>query len=191
MMVGPTKPPRLPIELISAMPAAAERPPSSCGGMAQKTAASDRNPTWAMVKPKTRIHGNGCDATATSRPSAVTAAHAATHPRLVALALDRRERVGAALADVRARRRAREQRALVGRQDVAREGERSGFVARVVGDRVAAERRGAAVEGRSGAGDARSVGAGGAAARTIRVLPDADAAARATAAATSSPAAFC
>ena len=78
MMVGPTKPPRLPIELISAMPAAADRPPSSCGGIAQKTAASDRNPICAMVKPNTRIHGYGCEATATSRPTAVTAAHAAT-----------------------------------------------------------------------------------------------------------------
>jgi hypothetical protein len=53
--VGPTKPPRLPIELISAMPAAAAVPPRKIGGMAQNTLITDRWPTCDSAKLSTMI----------------------------------------------------------------------------------------------------------------------------------------
>ena len=42
MTVGPTNPPRLPTELMSAMPAAAAVPPRTIGGIAQNTPCTDR-----------------------------------------------------------------------------------------------------------------------------------------------------
>jgi hypothetical protein len=42
MAEGPTAPPRLPIALIIAMPAAAAVPPRKIGGIAQNTLITDR-----------------------------------------------------------------------------------------------------------------------------------------------------
>ena len=67
---GPTKPPRLPIELMSAMPAAAALPPRNCGGSAQKTPTSDRCAICESVKLRTRSAMLCCAATASSSPAA-------------------------------------------------------------------------------------------------------------------------
>ena len=47
MIVGPKNPPRLPIALIIAMPAAAAVPPSSIGGIVQNTLITERWPDLA------------------------------------------------------------------------------------------------------------------------------------------------
>ena len=56
IIVGPKNPPRLPIALISAMPAAAAVPPSSIGGIAQNTLITERWPTWQIVNASTSMY---------------------------------------------------------------------------------------------------------------------------------------
>ncbi len=75
---GPTKPPRLPIELMSAMPAAAALPPRNCGGSAQNTPTSDRWAIWDSVKLSTRSTMLCCAPTASSSPADDVMAQAAT-----------------------------------------------------------------------------------------------------------------
>lgn len=95
---GPTKPPRLPIALMSAMPAAAALPPRNCGGSAQKTPTSDRCAICESVKLSTRSAMLCCAATASNNPAADVTAHAATCQRLSPVRSECRPTMGMAMS---------------------------------------------------------------------------------------------
>ena len=78
MTLGPTNPPRLPIELMRAMPAAAAVPPRKIGGIAQKTPCTERWPSWERANANTMSGTLLPETAASTSPTAPMSAHAAT-----------------------------------------------------------------------------------------------------------------
>ena len=80
-MLGPSSPPRLPTELIRAMPPAAAAPLRNAVGSAQKIGSMLIMPAWARHRPARNSHGDGGPARSSAQPAAARKAAKATWPR--------------------------------------------------------------------------------------------------------------